>query len=234
MWTSAGVTAGMDLALALVEDDLGPQAALAIARQLVLFVRRPGGQAQFSTGLAAQSAERDALRELQDWMPGHLGDDLSVPALAARAHMSTRHFSRAFPGGRAHPGRLSACGSSTAACCWRARRSRWRRSPPPAALPPPRPCAVPSPAGWAPARPPTAAASRPPDPHHRGACHGHRHPPLRPLHRAGRHRPLRGALPHPGGDRHLAGARARPGRRRHAHARHPGHRALRGPPSPTS
>lgn len=96
VWTSAGVTAGMDLALALVEDDLGPQAALAIARQLVLFVRRPGGQAQFSTGLAAQSAERDALRELQDWMPGHLGDDLSVPALAARAHMSTRHFSRAF------------------------------------------------------------------------------------------------------------------------------------------
>ena len=96
VWTSAGVTAGMDLALALVEDDLGAQAALTIARQLVLFVRRPGGQAQFSTGLAAQPAERDCLRELQAWMPDHLAEDLSVPVLAQRAHMSTRHFARAF------------------------------------------------------------------------------------------------------------------------------------------
>jgi transcriptional regulator GlxA family with amidase domain len=96
IWTSAGVTAGMDLALALVEDDLGPQAALRIARQLVLYMRRPGGQAQFSSGLAAQSAEHDSLRDLQRWMPGHLDEDLSVPALAARAHMSTRHFSRTF------------------------------------------------------------------------------------------------------------------------------------------
>lgn len=94
--TSAGVTAGMDLALALVEEDLGPRAALRIARQLVLFVRRPGGQAQFSAGLAAQAAERGSLRELQAWMTDHLGADLSVPVLAERACMSTRNFSRAF------------------------------------------------------------------------------------------------------------------------------------------
>jgi len=94
--TSAGVTAGMDLALALVEEDHGPRAALAVARQLVLFVRRPGGQAQFSAGLAAQAAVRAPLRELQAWIADHLTDDLSVPALAGRAQMSERTFARAF------------------------------------------------------------------------------------------------------------------------------------------
>ena len=94
--TSAGVTAGMDLALALVEEDLGPRAALAVARRLVLFVRRPGGQAQFSAGLAAQAAVRAPLRELQAWIADHLTDDLSVPALAGRAQMSERTFARAF------------------------------------------------------------------------------------------------------------------------------------------
>jgi transcriptional regulator GlxA family with amidase domain len=94
--TSAGVTAGMDLALALVEEDLGPRVALEVARWLVLFVKRPGGQAQFSAQLAAQSAEREPLRELQAWMADHLADDLSVPALAARACMSERNFARAF------------------------------------------------------------------------------------------------------------------------------------------
>ena len=94
--TSAGVTAGMDLALALVEEDLGPAAALAVARQLVLFVRRPGGQAQFSTGLTAQAVGHAPLRELQAWMADHLDDDLSVEALAVRAHMSPRSFARAF------------------------------------------------------------------------------------------------------------------------------------------
>lgn len=94
--TSAGVTAGMDLALALVEEDLGPAAALAVARQLVMFVRRPGGQAQFSTGLAAQAAGHAPLRELQAWMADHLDGDLSVEALADRAHMSPRSFARAF------------------------------------------------------------------------------------------------------------------------------------------
>jgi transcriptional regulator GlxA family with amidase domain len=94
--TSAGVTAGMDLALALVEEDLGPQIALEVARDLVLFLRRPGSQAQFSAGLAAQSAVRAPLRELQDWMAGNLDADLSVAALAARAHMAPRTFARAF------------------------------------------------------------------------------------------------------------------------------------------
>jgi transcriptional regulator GlxA family with amidase domain len=96
IWTAAGVTAGIDLALALVEEDLGHDLALDVARQLVLFVRRPGGQAQFSTQLAAQAAEREPLRELQAWMPDHLSEDLSVPALAERAFMSPRNFARAF------------------------------------------------------------------------------------------------------------------------------------------
>jgi transcriptional regulator GlxA family with amidase domain len=94
--TSAGVTAGMDLALALVEEDLGPRVALEVARWLVVFVKRPGGQAQFSAQLAGQSADRVPLRELQAWIADHLDADLSVPALAARACMSERHFARAF------------------------------------------------------------------------------------------------------------------------------------------
>jgi transcriptional regulator GlxA family with amidase domain len=94
--TSAGVTAGMDLALALVEEDLGPRVALDVARWLVVFVKRPGGQAQFSAQLAAQAADRAPLRDLQAWMADHLDADLSVPALAARACMSERHFARAF------------------------------------------------------------------------------------------------------------------------------------------
>jgi transcriptional regulator GlxA family with amidase domain len=96
VYTSAGVTAGMDLALALVEEDLGPAVSRQIARQLVLFLRRPGGQSQFSSHLAAGPAERPPLRELQGWIADHLADDLSVPALAARAHMSPRNFARAF------------------------------------------------------------------------------------------------------------------------------------------
>jgi len=96
VYTSAGVTAGIDLALALVEEDLGPQAALAVARSLVLFVRRPGGQAQFSAGLRTQVASHRRIRELQQWIQGHLGDELTVPLLAARAYMSERNFSRVF------------------------------------------------------------------------------------------------------------------------------------------
>src|SRR4051794_8380528 len=97
IWTSAGVTAGMDLALALVEDDLGPDVALAVARLLVVFLKRPGGQSQFSGALSAQQATRPALRELQAWIAGHLGEDLSVAALAARASLSERSFARALP-----------------------------------------------------------------------------------------------------------------------------------------
>jgi transcriptional regulator GlxA family with amidase domain len=96
VWTSAGVTAGIDLALALVEDDAGPSGALAVARSLVVFVKRPGGQSQFSTQLQAQLADRDVLRELQAWMADHLAHDLSVDALAERAGMSPRNFARVF------------------------------------------------------------------------------------------------------------------------------------------
>jgi transcriptional regulator GlxA family with amidase domain len=96
IWTSAGVTAGMDLALALVEDDLGRDTALAIARRLVLFLRRPGNQSQFSAQLAAQTADRDGLRQVQRWIADHPDDDLSVTALSRRAGMSERHFARSF------------------------------------------------------------------------------------------------------------------------------------------
>ena len=96
VYTSAGVTAGIDLALALVEEDLGSRAALDVARALVLFIRRPGGQAQFSAGLAGQRADRPSLRELQAWMADHLNEDLSVPVLAARAFMSPRNLARVF------------------------------------------------------------------------------------------------------------------------------------------
>jgi transcriptional regulator GlxA family with amidase domain len=96
VWTSAGVTAGMDLALALVEDDLGADVAREVARWLVLFVQRPGGQSQFSAQLAAQQPERDALRATTEWIIDHLAGDLSVPALARRAGMSTRNFARTF------------------------------------------------------------------------------------------------------------------------------------------
>jgi len=96
VWTSAGVTAGMDLSLALVEQDLGAEVALAVARVLVVFFKRPGGQAQFSGALSAQQASIPALRELQAWIAGHIAEELSVPALAARAGLSERSFARAF------------------------------------------------------------------------------------------------------------------------------------------
>jgi len=96
VYTSAGVTAGMDLALALVEEDLGPEVALEVARWHVMFVKRPGGQSQFSASLAGQLAEPGPLRALQEWIADNLDADLSIPALAARAHMSERNFARVF------------------------------------------------------------------------------------------------------------------------------------------
>ncbi len=96
VWTAAGVTAGMDLALALVEADHGHRAALEVARWLVVFVKRPGGQAQFSAQLQAQAAQRWPLRDLQAWIADNLTADLTVDALAARACMSPRNFARAF------------------------------------------------------------------------------------------------------------------------------------------
>jgi len=95
-WTSAGVTAGIDLALAMVEDDLGRNAALAIARRFVVFLKRPGGQSQFSAQLAGQFAEQPPLRDLQGWVAEHLSDELTVERLATQVAMSPRNFSRAF------------------------------------------------------------------------------------------------------------------------------------------
>ncbi len=93
VWTSAGVTSGIDLALALVEQDLGRTVALAVARYLVVFLKRPGGQAQFSAALSLQSAE-DQFGALHDWIGAHLSDDISLPRLARQAGMSERSFSR--------------------------------------------------------------------------------------------------------------------------------------------
>ncbi|MDO9438905.1 GlxA family transcriptional regulator [Hydrogenophaga sp.] len=96
LFTSAGVTAGMDLALAMVEEDHGRELALQVARELVMFLKRPGGQSQFSAHLAAQMSERTGVREVQDHVLAHLKDDLSVPALASLAGMSERSFARIF------------------------------------------------------------------------------------------------------------------------------------------
>ena len=96
IWTSAGVTAGMDLALALVEQDLDREAALVIARHLVLFLRRPGNQAQFSATLVAQAPSREPLREIQRSVLEDIAAVHTVEAMAARAHMSPRHFARSF------------------------------------------------------------------------------------------------------------------------------------------
>jgi transcriptional regulator GlxA family with amidase domain len=93
VWTSAGVTAGIDLALALIEEDLGRSLALAVARYLVVFLKRPGGQAQFSAALSLQAAE-DKFGMLHAWIETHLADDLSLTALAREAGMSERSFSR--------------------------------------------------------------------------------------------------------------------------------------------
>jgi transcriptional regulator GlxA family with amidase domain len=96
VYTSAGVTAGIDLALALVEEDHGRRRALEIARDLVMFLRRPGGQSQFSSLLAAQASSLAPIEDLEAWVMEHLRDDLSVDNLAARCGMSPRHFARVF------------------------------------------------------------------------------------------------------------------------------------------
>jgi transcriptional regulator GlxA family with amidase domain len=95
-WTSAGVTAGMDLALAMIREDHGDELALALARQHVLFLIRPGGQSQFSTHLAPEAYPKGRLADMLRWIPEHVGDDLDVAALARAAKMSERTFARAF------------------------------------------------------------------------------------------------------------------------------------------
>jgi transcriptional regulator GlxA family with amidase domain len=96
VWTSAGVTAGIDLTLALVADDHGHQAAATVARQLVVYLQRSGGQAQFSALLAGQAAGTEPVRDLLAWVRDHLTDDLSLPALARQVNLSERQFTRVF------------------------------------------------------------------------------------------------------------------------------------------
>ena len=96
VYTSAGVTAGMDLALALVEEDYGSRLALQVARNLVLYLRRPGGQSQFSAALSLQLTDRKPLRELESWVLDNLSKPLNVPVLAQRVAMSPRNFARVF------------------------------------------------------------------------------------------------------------------------------------------
>jgi transcriptional regulator GlxA family with amidase domain len=96
VYTSAGSTASMDLVLGLVEEDFGRRVAHAVALRLVLFLKRPAGQAQMSVQLSTQLAERQPLRDLQAWVADHPGEDLSVAALARRVAMSPRNFFRVF------------------------------------------------------------------------------------------------------------------------------------------
>jgi transcriptional regulator GlxA family with amidase domain len=96
VYTSAGVTAGMDLALALVEEDHGSRLALQVARNLVLYLRRPGNQSQFSAALSLQLTDRKPLRELEAWVLDNLHKSLTVPVLAQRVAMSPRNFARIF------------------------------------------------------------------------------------------------------------------------------------------
>ena len=96
VYSSAGVTASMDLALALVEEDHGRSIALRVAKQLILFLKRPGGQSQFSVHLETQIAEIGPIRDIHEWILDNISGDLSVEALAARAGMSSRNFARLF------------------------------------------------------------------------------------------------------------------------------------------
>src|SRR6266478_4525090 len=95
-YTCAGITAGIDLSLALIEEDFGPRVALSVARELVVYLKRPGGQEQFSEPLQFQTLSLDRFADLAVWIKGHLRSDLSAEALADRANLSPRHFSRRF------------------------------------------------------------------------------------------------------------------------------------------
>ena len=115
-WTSAGISAGIDLFLALVEEDHGPELAHQVAAWLVVFLRRPGGQSQFSAQIRARPATTPSIARLQHWLSDHLDADLSVDALAERVSMSPRNFGRAFrretgttPGAYVEDLRVEAC-----------------------------------------------------------------------------------------------------------------------------
>lgn len=96
IWTSAGVTAGIDLALALVEEDCGREVALEVARDLVVYLKRPGGQSQFSVHLDSQTTSHAGIRNTQDWILSNLHERLGTPLLADHAAMSVRNFTRVF------------------------------------------------------------------------------------------------------------------------------------------
>jgi transcriptional regulator GlxA family with amidase domain len=96
VYTSAGVTASMDLALALVEEDFGRAVALRVAKELILFLQRPGGQSQFSVHLEAQVSEMGPIREVTQWVADNIASDLAVETLASRRGMSPRNFARTF------------------------------------------------------------------------------------------------------------------------------------------
>lgn len=96
LWTSAGVTAGIDLALALVEEDFGRELALLVATEMVVYLKRPGGQSQFSSHLLSERTAKPNIREIQNWILENLGQRHSVAQLAQRAMMSERHFARVF------------------------------------------------------------------------------------------------------------------------------------------
>lgn len=96
VYTSAGISAGMDLALAMVEEDFGREVALFIARRLVLYLKRPGNQSQFSIALTYQHTDYEPIKELLTWMAEHLNEELTVESLAEKASMSPRNFARVF------------------------------------------------------------------------------------------------------------------------------------------
>jgi len=125
VWTSAGVTTGIELALALVEDDLGKATAMDIARTLALPMLRGAEQPQLSPTLQTQAEVGHRLRELLAWIPTHLREDLSVRALAARTHMSDRHFARAFAAQTGSTPALYVQKARVAAACDLLRRTNW-------------------------------------------------------------------------------------------------------------
>src|SRR5262249_11820977 len=96
LYTSAGVTAGMDLALALVEEDFNSELALEVAREMVLYLRRPGGQSQFSAALSLQFSDRRPIQKLHSWVMEHLAEPLRIEVLARQMAMSPRNFARVF------------------------------------------------------------------------------------------------------------------------------------------
>ncbi len=96
IYTSAGMTSGMDLSLALVEEDFGPQVALGVARSLVIYLRRPGGQSQFSAALRRQTPDGSPVKRAQAWIAEHIGERMPVEQLAGIAGMSPRNFARVF------------------------------------------------------------------------------------------------------------------------------------------